>query len=216
MTETARALTYEELLFENARLHDDLAQLRRLIFGQKRERFVPLANAQQIAIALNDHAPAAASATPTTTITYTRRQKKSSTNKPPVRKPWPAHLRREIIRFEPKEDVTLLTKIGEEETEELEYVPPELYVKHHVRPKYAKPNGEGIVMADLPTRAIEKGSAGPGLIAHMIISKYVDHSAMRNHDCFDPIFRITCRSTGSCNSFVATKLRLPKARRVVG
>ena len=129
-----------------------------------------------MAISLNDDTPAAPSATPTTTtITYTRRQKKSSTSNHPVRKPWPAHLRREEIRLEPKEDVTALTKIGEEETEELEYVPAELYVKHYIRPKYAKPNGEGLVLADVPTRAIEKGSAGPGLIAHMILSKYVDH-----------------------------------------
>lgn len=67
-----------------------------------------------------------------------------------------------------------LTKIGDEETEELEYVPPELYVKQYVRPKYAKPNGEGIVMADLPARPIENGNAGPGLMAHMIISKSDD------------------------------------------
>ena len=120
---------------------------------------MPLANAQQIAIALNDHAPAA-TPIPTTTITYTRRQKKSSHTKPPVRKPWPAHLRREETLLEPKEDVFALTKIGEEKTEELEYVPAELYVKVYLRPQYAKPSGEGIVMAELPARPIEKGSAG--------------------------------------------------------
>lgn len=206
------ARTYEELLFENVRLQEELVQLRRLIFGQKRERFVPLVNEQQLAITLNDDVPAAASATPTTTITYTRRQKKSSIHKPPVRKPWPAHLRREIIRLEPKEDVSGLTKIGDETTEELEYVPPVLYVKQYIRAKYVKPNGEGIVIADLPARPIEKGSAGPGLMAHVIISKYVDHSAMRNHDCFDPIFRITYRSIVSSNSVAAARLTLPKAQ----
>ncbi|NUO82317.1 IS66 family transposase [candidate division KSB1 bacterium] len=175
MVETAHMLTYEELLFENARLHEELAQLRRLIFGQKRERFVPVVNAQQLAIALPEKVPPTTPAVSTQTITYTRRQKKSATSTPPVRKPWPAHLRREVIRLEPKEDVSGLTKIGEEKTEELEYVPPELYVKQYLRPKYAKPNGEGIVMADLPARPIEKGSVGPSLIAHMMISKYVDH-----------------------------------------
>lgn len=175
MIETARTRTYEELLFENVRLQEELAQLRRLIFGQKRERFVRLADEQQLAITLNDDAPAAVSDTPTTIITYKRRQKQSAGSRPPSRKPWPAHLRREEIRLEPKEDVSGRTKIGDEKTEAREYVPAELYVKVYARAKYAKPNGEGIVMADLPARAIDKGSAGPGLIAHMIISKYVDH-----------------------------------------
>lgn len=59
MTETARTLTYDELLFEYHRVSEELAQLKRLIFGQKRERFVPLANEQQLAIGLNEEAPAA-------------------------------------------------------------------------------------------------------------------------------------------------------------
>ena len=175
MAETTRALTYEELLFEYQRVSQELAQLQRLIFGQKRERFVPVANVQQLAIALPGEATTTTPPVPTQTISYTRRQKKSSTSNPPVRKPWPAHLRREEIRLEPKEDVSALTKMGEEKTEELEYVPAELYVKVYLRPKYAKPNGEGIVIAELPARPIEKGTAGPGLIAHMMISKYVDH-----------------------------------------
>ncbi len=95
------------------------------------------------------------------------------------------HLRREIIHLEPKEDVSALVQIGKEETEELEYVPAELYVKHYIRPKYAKPNGEGIVIADLPARPIEKGNAGPGFMAHMIVSKYVDHAPFYRlqHQC---------------------------------
>jgi len=175
MTEAACTLTYDELWFENLRLREELAQLKRLIFGQKRERFVPLVHAQQIAIALNEDAPAAAPVTPTTMITYTRRQKKSSAIKLPSRNPLPAHLRREVIRLEPEGDVSGLEKIGEEKTEELEYVPPELYVKQYLRAKYAKPEGEGIVIADLPARPIEKGIAGPGLLAHVLISKFVDH-----------------------------------------
>lgn len=175
MTETARTLSYEELLFEYQRVSQELAQLRRLIFGQKRERFVPLVNEQQLAIALPSEAPNTTPTTSTQTITYTRRQKQASPSTPPSRKPWPAHLRREEIRLEPQEDVSALTKMGDEKTEELEYVPAELYVKVYIRAKYAKPNGEGIVMAELPARPIEKGSVGPSFMAHMIVSKYVDH-----------------------------------------
>jgi transposase len=175
MAESATTLTYEELVFENMRLREELAQLKRLIFGQKRERFVPLVSEHQLAITLDDEPPAAVRVPATTTITFSRRQKESSATKLPSRNPLPAHLRREIIRLEPEGDVSSLKKIGEEETEELEYVPPELYVKHYIRSKYAKPEGEGIVIAELPTRPIEKGRAGAGLLAHVLISKFVDH-----------------------------------------
>ena len=174
MTEAARTFTYEELLFEYHRVKEELAQLKRLIFGQKRERFVPLVDEQQLAITLNEESPAAPPA-PTTTITYTRRQKKSSPTKLPSRNPLPAHLRREEIHLEPEGDVSGLKKIGEEITEELEFVPPELYVKKYIRTKYVKPEGEGIVIAALPSRPIEKGIAGSGLLAHVLISKFVDH-----------------------------------------
>lgn len=175
MSDTARTLTYDELLFENLRLQEELAQLKRLIFGQKRERFVPLVNEQQLAIALHEELPAAPAVPPTTTITYTRREKKSSPIKLPSRNLLPAHLRREEIRLEPEGDQSPLKKIGEEITEELEFVPPELYVKRYIRPKYARPEGEGIVVATLPSRPIEKGIAGPGLLAHILMSKFVDH-----------------------------------------
>lgn len=179
MTATARTLTYDELLLEYHRVSEELAQLKRLIFGQKRERFVPLANAQQLAIGLNEEAPAAAPVA-TATITYTRRQKKSSSAKLPSRNPLPAHLRREEIVIAPAEDVSTLKKIGDEITEELEYQPGELYVKRYVRPKYARPEGDDsagspIVVVMLPSRPIEKGIAGPALLAHILISKFVDH-----------------------------------------
>ena len=163
MTATPKP-TYEELLTEVASLKAELAQLRRFIFGQKRERFVPIANAQQLPIALDDERPEI-TAVATATLTYTRRQKKSSPIKLPSRHLLPAHLRREDIRLEPESDVQALKKIGDEITEELEYQPGELYVKRYVRPKYARPDGEGIIVASLPTRPIDKGIAGPGLLA---------------------------------------------------
>jgi transposase len=175
MTKTpAPKPTYEELLTEVTSLKSELAQLRRLLFGQKRERFVPVANAQQLPIALNDERPETTAAA-TATITYTRQQKKSSPIKLPSRHLLPAHLRREEIRLEPESDVSDLKKIGDEITEELEYQPGELYVKRYVRPKYAQPEGDGVIVATLPTRPIDKGIAGPGLLSQILLNKYVDH-----------------------------------------
>jgi transposase len=167
---------HQELLTENAYLKNELAQLRRLIFGQKRERFMPIASEQQLNFGLAEVPEPAVENTPTAiAITYTRREKKAATTKLPSRNPLPAHLRREEIIIAPTEDVSAFKKIGEEITEELEYQPGELFVKRYVRPKYARPEGEGIVVATLPTRPIEKGIAGPGLLAHIIMSKFVDH-----------------------------------------
>ncbi len=67
-------------------------------------------------------------------------------------------------------------KIGEEVSEQLEYVPASLYVVEHVRPKYACRQCEGhVVIAGKPYQPIEKGLPGPGLLAHVITSKYADH-----------------------------------------
>jgi hypothetical protein len=86
----------------------------------------------------------------TETITYTRQKAADAPKKLPSRNPIPAHLRREEVTIEPAEDVTGLKKIGAEITEELEYQPGELYVKRYVRPKYARPESDGIVVGALP------------------------------------------------------------------
>lgn len=85
----------------------------------------------------------------------------------------PEQLRREIIVIEPKEDVSDCVCIGEEVTEVLELIPAELYVKRYVRPKYARSQGEGILIGELPERIIDKGIPSEGLLAAMLIDKYV-------------------------------------------
>ncbi len=166
--------TYDELLAEVISLRVELAQLRRLIFGQKRERFVPAANAAQLEIGLPQVPPASAPALKTERIEYTR-AKPSRPAAPPSRNPLPDSLPREEIVIEPGEDTSGMKKIGADITEVLEYTPGKLYVKRYVRPKYARPEENGVVIGALPSRPIEKGIAGPGLLAHILISKYVDH-----------------------------------------
>jgi transposase len=175
METTTPQPTYDDLLAENAYLKNELAQLRRLIFGQKRERFVPLHQEQQLDFSLAEEQVVPNAQAVAIPISYTRRQRKATTTKLPSRNPLPSHLRREEIVIAPSEDVSTLKKIGEEVTEELEYQPGELYVKRYVRPKYARPEGEGIIVATLPSRPIEKGIAGPALLAHILMSKFVDH-----------------------------------------
>src|SRR5690606_3109283 len=97
----------------------------------------------------------------------------------PVRTKLPADLPREQVVIEPDEDVTGFTIIGKEITEELEYTPGKFFVRQFVRPKYARPLEQegkpGVVIAELPSRIIEKGIMGPGLLAQIVINKYQDH-----------------------------------------
>lgn len=85
----------------------------------------------------------------------------------------PENLRREEIIIEPTEDVSDCVKIGEEVTEVLDLIPAEFYVKRYVRPKYARPNGQGIVIGQLPERVIDKGIPSERVIAQMTLDKYV-------------------------------------------
>jgi len=69
-----------------------------------------------------------------------------------------------------------LQKIGEIITEQLEIVPAKIYVKQHIRFKYAGcANEEKVITAPMPEQPIDKGFAGPGLLADVIVNKYDDH-----------------------------------------
>ena len=68
-----------------------------------------------------------------------------------------------------------LKVLGEDVTEELEYVPGRFVVNRIVRPRMACKCCEAICQVTLPSRPIERGRPGPGLLAHVLVSKYADH-----------------------------------------
>ena len=97
----------------------------------------------------------------------------------PVRRPLPEHLPREEQVHQPACDCPEcggeLKVLGEDVSEMLEYVPARFKVIRHVRPKLACASCETIVQVPAPTRPIARGLAGPGLLAHVLVSKYADH-----------------------------------------
>ena len=103
--------------------------------------------------------------------------------KPRGRKPLPAELPRERVEHplpEAERQCSCcgaeLTKIREEVSEQLEYTPASFKVIEHVRGVYAcKGCEESITRAPKPPQAIDKGLPGPGLLAHVVVSKYADH-----------------------------------------
>ncbi len=68
-----------------------------------------------------------------------------------------------------------LRLIGQDVSEQLEYVPARFKVIRHVRPKLACTTCETIFQAAAPSRPIARGLAGPGLLAHVMVAKYCDH-----------------------------------------
>jgi transposase len=92
---------------------------------------------------------------------------------PKLLNPLPEGLRREDIVIEPSESTQDCVKIGEEVTEVLEIVPASFYVKRYIRPRYARANGEGILIGTLPDRVIEKGIPSESVVAQMTVDKYV-------------------------------------------
>ena len=72
-------------------------------------------------------------------------------------------------------DGTPLVKIREEITDEVDYQPGKLFRRQIIRPVYASPShGCPPQVADLPARVVPGGQVGPGLIAHIVLSKFVD------------------------------------------
>jgi len=157
-----------------------LAKLQRMQFGRKSEKLAR--QIEQLELRLED-----LQAKPVENAGLAESQSASpalplliSTPVKPARRPLPDHLPRQTQRHEPKESACpdcggALSKLGEDVSEMLEYVPASFFVVRHVRPKLSCTKCDHIVQAAAPTRPIERGVAGPGLLAHVLVSKYADH-----------------------------------------
>lgn len=161
-----------ELYAEVAYLKQELAQLKRMIFGSKSERHIGN-DPSQLSLGLGAE-PLELPEKEKEKITYTR-DKTDNKKGSAIRLALPAHLHRQEHIIEPEEDITGARKIGEVVTEVLEYTPGKFFVERYVRPKYVLPKEEKIVIGELPSLPIPRGNAGAGLLAHLLISKFVDH-----------------------------------------
>jgi transposase len=180
--EQERKKLQEELLIleqKHQLTKDELEFLRRQIFGRKSERFIGM-DPEQLTLELEGMVETMRKEE-TEQISYTRKKTGKEEKQGHSRMPIPAHLRREEITVEPDDVPEGSKKIGEEITEVMEYKRAEIYVKKYIRPKYALLNEEGpsdqagVVIGSLPSLPIPKGNAGPSLLSHILIGKYVDH-----------------------------------------
>jgi len=154
-----------------ARLEIQVANLNRMLFGSKRERFV--ADLAQLSFDfdyLNVEELSEVEPLEKETITYEREKKKHvGRNKLPESLP----VIEEII--EPKNLPQDVVKVGEEITEILEYTPAKFFKRRIIRPKYLCKTTEEFFIANLPSRPIEKCLAGNSVLTQILVSKYVDH-----------------------------------------
>jgi transposase len=101
----------------------------------------------------------------------------------PKRKKLPDHLPRQEIVHEPERDGACtcpacggsMARLGEDVTEVLDYIPGRFQVIRHVRPKYACRHCDAITQAAAPAMPTPRGRAAPGMLAHLLVSKYSDH-----------------------------------------
>lgn len=167
-------LESEKLQFTIQDLQLQLAQLKKLVFGSRHEKFV--AADTQLAPTLFD-IPAITDpldSTPTI-VTYQKNNKQSRPNHP-GRNSFPENLRREERIINPEGiDPAVAKRIGESVTETLAYIPAELFVKKVIRPKYLDVATNSIHQALAPERSFEKSNVDTSLIAQIIVEKFIDH-----------------------------------------
>jgi transposase len=154
-----------------------IARLRRVQFGRKSEKLDR--EIEQLELRLDE---LEATQAEKVVASQTSAAPVSSVNAAakPARRPLPEHLPRETRKYPPKQSACPdcggeLKHLGEDISEILEYVPARFKVIRQVRPKLACACCERIVQAEAPSRPIERGIAGPGLLAHVLMSKYCDH-----------------------------------------
>jgi transposase len=148
-------------------------KLRRMLFGTRSERV--LRQIEQLELQLEELNSANAVEELQTTAPAERPAAAR-----PFRRPLPEHLPREIHTHMPGHDACpdcggRLRELGEDTAEMLERVRACFKVIRHVRPKLSCDACDRIVQAPAPSRPIDRGLAGPGLLAHVLVSKYADH-----------------------------------------
>ena len=165
-------------LRENELLKQKIDKLCRRLFGKSSEKVSP----EQLALAfaqLPQHNPA----TEAPAVVEDGQEETTRTRRSPTgRKPFPKHLVRQRVLVMPAEEELTCScgqrkaQIAEKVTERLDYVPASAIVVETVRPVFVcEKCHDGVTVAPVPTQAIEACAAGSGLLAHIIVSKYVDH-----------------------------------------
>lgn len=222
-----RALVQSQKL-EIEHLKIQLARLRRWKFGRSSEQMeLAITQLEMSLQTLQALVPASAS-TPENAAPV--KAPPDRERRHPVRRALPAHLPRDTVVHLPTAVKNgcgcehcggRLRKLGEDVAEMLEFVPGYFKVIRHVREKHSCVQCASIVQEPAPSRPIERGLPGSGLLAHILAGKYYRHlplyrqSEMYGHAGM-PIDRSTLAQWVGATSKLVTPLVQAVRRHVLG
>jgi transposase len=167
----------QEQVLRNEQLKRRLAKLLRERFGASSEKL--RGAIEQLELLLGELEEQIAETAPAEPEQPAASAPGETTRRKPARRPLPQSLPRDVVEHAapcacPKCGGALRA-LGEDVTEVLDYVPGSFRVTRHVRPKLSCRSCEGIAQAPAPSLPVERGLAGPGLLAHVLVAKYADH-----------------------------------------
>ncbi len=171
---------------ENALLKEQIKLLQAMLYGRKTEKMQPATDDHQLRLDFGDE-PVVEPEQAVSTAKETKVPVKGHSRRKGGRKPLPEEFPRveNLIDISDAEKLCecgcMKTRIGEETSEHLEHVPASWIVRVNIRPKYACRSCEGtesegptVAIAPVPEQIIPKSFATPGLLAFLIVSKFVD------------------------------------------
>jgi len=154
------------------KLQQQLDNLLRLLYGKKSEKKTAASDD-------DNNKPNTPSGG--TSVDKASTDRNNTNQKKPKRKPLPKELLREKIEYTLSETERICSQcqslcqlMGDETSEQLEFIPAHLFVKQHVRYKYGCKLGCEVKIAPFPAQPIDKCMAGSGLLAEVLINKYQD------------------------------------------
>ena len=167
-------LKLAEKMASEASLKSQIAELKRQLFGQSRERFVSQDGESEVALPLE-----ASEKTKVAQEEKLRSQRditQKSHRKHPGRAKLPDHLPVKEIEIYPEGDLSSMICIGKEIKEVLACVPTKYYIKRYIRYKYAPRDKMGKpIIGTLPEQVIAKGIPDVSVIVAVLVSKYYYH-----------------------------------------
>lgn len=202
-TQTVPLAEHQKVLQEMQELKQRLAWFERMMFGQKSERFVSKESPMgQLRMAFDPALGQAVQESVKKMIAaHERKVPEPKKSKHAGRVPIPDHLPRVEEVIPPEEDVSGMKHIGDDVTEVMEFEAGRIWVRRIVRPRYARPEANGdtdkpqVVQALAKELPFGRSKAGASLIAHILVSKYVEHL---------PLHRLIAR-------FARSGLKIPPA-----
>jgi transposase len=177
----AKALEVEKLKLQ-------IARLRRMQFGRSSEKIARTIEQLELRLEELEAETPAASAETSSSPSFNAEQSSpaesasSPKGEKSKRRDLPAHLPCREVVHEPSCACPTcggeMRKVGEDVTKVLDYIPGHFEVVKHIRPALSCRRCESMVQSPMPSLPIERGLPGPGLLAHILVSKYCDHQPL--------------------------------------